>query len=150
VILLDTCVLSELARPGPDAHVLAWFDAVDASGLYLSVLTLGEIRRGAALLPRSKRRTRLEEWIEGLQHAFAERILPVDAGTALVWGDISAAAERRGRKPPAVDALIAAVALQHDATLATRNHRDFRALGVRLMDPWQAGAGALAGPQGPT
>jgi predicted nucleic acid-binding protein len=140
VILLDTCVLSELARPTPEARVLAWFDAVDESELFLSVVTLGEIRRGASLLPRSKRRTRLEEWLDGLQRAFANRILPVDAATALVWGEISAAAERKGRKPPAIDALIAAVARRHDATLATRNLRDFQSLAVKLLDPWKASA----------
>jgi predicted nucleic acid-binding protein len=138
VILLDTCVLSEIARPEPDPHVLCWFASVDERELFLSALTLGEIRRGASLLPRSKRRTRLEGWLDGLQRAFADRILPVDAETALVWGEISAAAERKGRKPPAVDGLIAAVARQHDATLATRNVRDFQALAVRILDPWKS------------
>ena len=138
MIIVDTCVISEIAKPEPDRNVLTWFESTPEQELWLSVVTLGEIQRGAALLPKSKRRIRLEGWLEGLRAGFANRILPIDAETALTWGDLTAKAERRGRKAPAIDALIAASALRHDATLATRNLRDFEPLGVRLVNPWRA------------
>lgn len=133
--LLDTNVVSETREPHPDAGVLAFLSAAGAEGLFLSVLTLGELRKGVAL----KRRTdpmaasKLGIWVEGIATNFADRILPVDSATALRWGELSA-----GGSFPVIDMLIAATALSRDLTLVTRNTRDFQSSGALLLDPWRA------------
>ncbi len=136
MILLDTCVVSELARPAPDPRVLAWFEGVHEGDLHLSVLTLGEIRKGADLLDPGPRRDRILHWLDGLATTFADRMLPVDDATALVWGAVSAQARRAGRVRPPVDALLAATAIRHGMVLATRNRDDFEGMGAVLVDPW--------------
>lgn len=134
--LIDTNVLSELRRKQPDPRVVAWIEARPRQLQYLSVLTLGEIRKGIERLESSSRRTVLLDWLElELPHWFAGRLLDVDAATAQRWGRLTANA---GRPLPAIDGLLAATALQRDLTLVTRNTRDFQGLGVRLVDPWMA------------
>ena len=104
--LLDTNVISEVVRPRPEPLVLDWLEAADESLLYLSVLTLGEIRKGLALLQQGKRRTQLETWLEvELRARFSERILPIDAGVSERWGLLTAEATRRGKTLAAIDAL---------------------------------------------
>ncbi len=136
MILLDTCVLSELARPHPDAAVLAWWDTVPEDKLWLSALTLGEIKKGVHLLDAGPRRERIGAWLDELRATFSDRILPVDEEVALRWGTISAATRRAGRVRPPIDALLAATALAHNLTLATRNVSDFEGMGVMLVNPW--------------
>lgn len=138
MILLDTCVLSEVARATPDARVLAWFEARDDDDLRISVLSVGEIQRGIELLERGARRRRVEAWLEGLVGTFADRVLPVDEAVARRWGVVGARAQRAGRPRPPMDALLAATALHHDLVLATRNVADFEGTGVKLFDPWTA------------
>jgi len=137
LILLDTCVLSELARPEPDAGVLAWLDTIHDDALRLSVLTLGEIKKGADLLDAGPRRARVEAWLGELRATFADRILPVDEAVALHWGAISAATRRSGRVRPPIDSLLAATALAHQLKLATRNVSDFEGIGVAIVNPWE-------------
>jgi len=133
--LLDTNVISETRKSRPDAGVIAFLSAAGAEGLFLSVLTLGELRKGVAL----KRRTdpvasiKLGMWVEGIETNFAARILPIDSAIALRWGELSA-----GRNLPVIDMLIAATALNRDLTLVTRNTRDFESSGALLLDPWKA------------
>jgi len=136
VILLDTCVISEVARQDPDVSVARWFTSVPDDLLRLSVLSLGEIRKGVDLLGLGARRTRVEAWLEGLLVTFADRILPVDQQIALHWGTVSARCQRAGRPRPPIDALLAATAIRHRLTLATRNLADFADTGVDLLDPW--------------
>jgi predicted nucleic acid-binding protein len=138
VILLDTCVISELARPTPDPAVLAWLATRPDESLRLSVLTLGEIRKGAELLEPGPRRRRVEEWLDGLHTGFADRLLPVDREVALRWGVICAEQRRAGRVRPAVDTLLAATAVRHGMPLATRNVADFAGTGAVVIDPWSA------------
>ena len=96
--LLDTNCISELVRNKPESRVLKWMEEADESLLYLSVLTLGEIRKGVAALPQSRRRSQLEAWLEqDLQVRFAGRILPIDAAVADRWGSLAADAKRKGR-----------------------------------------------------
>jgi predicted nucleic acid-binding protein len=115
--------------------VIAFLSAAGAEGLFLSVLTLGELRKGVAL----KRRTdpwaasELGAWVEGIATNFADRILPIDTAAALRWGELSA-----GGNPPVIDMLIAATALSRDLTLVTHNTRVFKSSGVLLLDPWRA------------
>ncbi|HEY6768923.1 MAG TPA: type II toxin-antitoxin system VapC family toxin [Candidatus Sulfotelmatobacter sp.] len=137
--LLDTNCISESIRKRPESRVVSWLRAVDESLLYLSVLTLGEIRKGAAMFPDSKRRAHLETWLESdLRVRFAERILGVDAEIADRWGLLTAQAQHKGRPLAAVDGLIAATALEHNLTIVSRNVSDFDGTDVPVFNPWEA------------
>lgn len=136
--LLDTCVISELIRPGPDAAVVAWTGATPHERCFMSAITLGELNEGIARLPAGKRRKGLESWLEGLLAAYGSRILPVDAEVAKKWGALSGALRRNGVATSVADGLIAATALFHGMTLATRNVADFDPFGVRIVDPWKS------------
>jgi len=132
--LVDTNVLSELRRPQPAASVVAWFSERPAASLYLSVLTLGEIRKGVAQVQDVARRQRLSDWLElELPAWFMGRVLPIDAAVADCWGQLQTAAV----KPlPAIDSLLAATAIQHGLVLVTRNQKDFAGLPLEVFNPW--------------
>jgi predicted nucleic acid-binding protein len=135
--LVDTNVLSELRRKHPDPRVVAWFAARSAQSLFLSVLTLGEIRKGIAAMADvdATRRQALGDWLEvALPTFFLGRVLSIDSVVADRWGQLQAQA---GRPLPAIDSLLAATALQHNLTLVTRTVRDFAGLGVSLVNPWE-------------
>jgi predicted nucleic acid-binding protein len=135
--LVDTNVPSELTRPSPDARVRHWVEVQDNASLHLSVVSVGEIRKGFTLLPQSKRRTQLEEWFEFyLLPLFGDRILPVSQAVGDRWGVISAECQLRGAPLNTADGLIAATALEHDLTIVTRNVKDFAELGVDILNPW--------------
>lgn len=114
--------------------MIAFLSAADAAGLFLSVLTLGELRRGVAVRRRidSAAADQLGAWVDGIETIFADRVLPVDPATARRWGELSA-----GRSLPVIDTLIAATAIVHGLTLVTRNIRDVESTGVPVVDPWQ-------------
>ena len=132
--LVDTNVLSELRRKAPDPGVLAWFAAQPARRLYLSVLTLGELRKGIDALPEGHKRAALQAWLEtDLPRFFLGRVLMLDAPVADCWGRLLA---QTGRPVPAIDSLIAATALHHGLTLVTRNTRDFEFPGLAVLNPW--------------
>ena len=132
--LIDTNVLSELRRKTPSAGVAAWISPRPPATLYLSVLTLGEIRKGIDALADKARKIKLIDWLETeLPAFFTGRILPVDAQVADRWGRLLGAA---GRPLPAIDSLLAATALAHDLILVTRNVKDYAGLGLQIIDPW--------------
>jgi predicted nucleic acid-binding protein len=134
--LIDTNVLSELRRREPDAGVVRWMSGRPATTLYLSVLTLGELRKGVEGLTEGDRKRRLLDWLEvELPTYFAGRLLPVDARVAERWGRLMAQA---GRLLPAIDSLLAATALSHGLTLVTRNLKDFQHPDLPVLDPWAA------------
>jgi predicted nucleic acid-binding protein len=136
--LLDTNVISELVKPQPDGSVLRWIGETDEALLFLSVLTLGEIRNGIEKLGPGKRRGRLESWLAvDLPLRFQERVLAIDEGIAQRWGALSAAAAKTGRPVPVIDGLLAATALHHDLMLVTRGDGDVCGTGVPVLDPWQ-------------
>jgi predicted nucleic acid-binding protein len=117
---------------------MAWIDATDESLLYLSVLTLGEIRKGLAALPQGRRRTQLETWLDvQLRARFSGRIRPVDSHVADRWGWLTATAKRAGKALSVVDGLLAATALHHNLTIVSRNVSDFAHLHVPVLNPWQ-------------
>ncbi len=132
--LIDTNVLSELRRKSPDPGVVAWFSQRPATTLYLSVLTLGEIRKGIEGVDDEIRRQALLDWLETeLPTFFTGRILSIDGAVADRWGRLIAAA---GRPLPVIDSLLAATALEHDLVLITRNIKDFSGLPVQIFNPW--------------
>jgi predicted nucleic acid-binding protein len=140
--LLDTNVLSEFNRRGqPDRLVQHWLEAADPESLYVSVLTIGELRLGVELLPPSKRRSQLEHWLEqDLPEWFEGRVLPVDQSIAERWELLRAQAQMKGRPLSVIDALLAATALQHNLTLVSRNVSDSSVVGLDLVNPWAAPA----------
>lgn len=134
--LLDTNVLSETRRKQADERVTSFLASVDASALHISVLTLGELRKGVA----HKKQTdpgsakKLAAWIDGLEYSFADHILGIDAAVARLWGELSAERPR-----PVIDTLLAATAIVHDLTFVTRNTADVRGIKVKAFNPWTAG-----------
>lgn len=134
--LVDTNVLSELRRSTADGRVVAWVQARPRQSLYLSVLSLGEIRKGIEGVADPAFRQILTDWLEvEVPTYFVGRLLAIDALVADRWGRVQAAA---GRTLPAIDGLLAATALQHGLTLVTRNVKDFEGLGLELVNPWSA------------
>jgi hypothetical protein len=134
--LLDTNAVSELVRPRPNRRVLSWFQAVPDDALHLSVLTLGEIRKGVEQLRASRRRERLRVWLEqDLTDWFGTRLLPIDNVVADRWGRLLAQA---GRPMPAIDSLLAATALHHQLRLVTRNVNNFDFPGLEVVNPWKS------------
>jgi predicted nucleic acid-binding protein len=132
--LVDTNVLSEVVKPRPDARVTRWMRVAAGAGLYVSVLSLGEIRKGVERLDAGPRRTRLLTWLENdLPQLFEDRVLSIDTGVADRWGRLLAAV---GRPVPAIDSLLAATALHHDLRFVTRNTADFDFPGLDVFSPW--------------
>ncbi len=135
--LLDTNVISELIKAKPEARVRVWIDGTDETALFLSVLTIGEIRKGIVKLTDHRRRIALETWLDSvLVLRFSGRILPIDQAIADRWGRIAAEASARKAPLPVIDALLAATALHYDLTLVTRNTKDVARTHVSLFDPW--------------
>jgi hypothetical protein len=131
--LLDTCVLSELRKPGCNPGVSSWVARLQPHEAFLSVLTLGEIRRGIELqrLKSPAAAAGLERWLNGLEAHYGDRILPISAAVADTWGRLAP------HQPlPVSDGLIAATALEHKLTVVTRNVADFRRSGVNLLNPF--------------
>ncbi len=135
--LLDTNVVSEWVKPRPDAGVVAWLAEVDEDRVFISVVTLAELRHGIERMAAGTRRSRLETWLtDELTSRFEARVLSIDADIANLWGRITARGQAEGRSVGPMDAFIAATAEQHDLALVTRNVSDFESLGVRLVNPW--------------
>ena len=133
--LIDANVISELRRRQPEPQVVQWFVERPAQHLFLSVLTLGEIRRGVERLPAGSRRDTLLQWLQDeLPAFFAGRIVGIDAAVAHRWGCLLA---RSGRPLPAIASLLVAQALEHDLVLVTRNLKDVADLPVGVVNPWQ-------------
>jgi len=134
--LLDTNVLSEMVRKEPNERVLQWFDKTPDQLLYVSVLTIGEIRKGVEVITDTMRRERVRIWLEkDLPMWFGERILPIDIDVADEWGRLCA---QVGRPLPAIDSLLAATALHHKLRLVTRNTKDFNYPSLVLINPWES------------
>ncbi len=142
--LLDTVVLSEPAKPAERANLgaLAWLAAQDPFDLAISVLTLGEIRKGVALLDDGRQKRELLAWLaDDLPEQFDGRVLPVSADVAVAWGDLAATAQRHGRPLHVVDGLLLATAQVHGLTVVTRNLDDFELRGIPVANPYSPEAG---------
>jgi predicted nucleic acid-binding protein len=131
--LLDTDVLWETRKTKPAGEVIHWLNKAEPSELYVSVLALGELRKGVAVKhpidPDMARK--LGDWVDGLEYSFADRILDVDATTARIWGELTAERSR-----PVVDTLLAATAIAQNLVLVTRNVDEVRDIKLRVINPW--------------
>jgi toxin FitB len=135
--LLDTNVVSEWTKKEPNAGAIAWLSEVSEDEVYLSVVTLAEVRRGIERLPPGKRRRSLDEWLaEELYPRFRDRIIPIDIAIADRWGYLVAQREKRGRPISIMDALLAATAEVYSLTLVTQNDTDFRSTVKSVLNPW--------------
>src|SRR5216684_4258010 len=134
--LLDTNAVSEWVKPQPNAGLIAWMEAADEDRIFISVVSLAELRYGVERMAAGRRRSRLEQWLRNeLPLRFESRILPVDAQVAEAWGKIVSRSEAAGRPIGAMDALLAGTAETHQMTLVTRNVSDFRLLKA-VLNPW--------------
>lgn len=133
--LIDTDVLSESSNPSPNERVMAWLDAHDHE-IHLSTISLGEIVKGIELLPAGKRRREIADWFDRLARWAGPRLLPPTADVMHEWGRLCGRQEKKGRRLPVLDSLIAATARFHDLTVATRNSADYPP-DVRLFNPWE-------------
>jgi toxin FitB len=132
--LLDTNVLSETRKRQTDEGVISFLSSAEPSALYLSVLSLGELRKGVALKKRSDpdAAKKIGAWVDGLELTFADRILGIDMATAKLWGELSAQRPR-----PVIDTLLAATAIVHGLTFVTRNTGYVQDIRLKLLNPWK-------------
>lgn len=132
--LIDTNVISELVKPKPDKNVITWFDSIPGEDIYLSVLTLGEIRKGIEKVSDKSRKEKLRIWLEHeLPGWFGDRILSIDKQIVDCWGRIQA---HTRHSLPAIDSLIAATAISFNLALVTRNVADFKFETLEVINPW--------------
>jgi len=134
--ILDTCAVSDLRKDSPNAGLAAWLKAQDPADLFLSVMTLGELHKGLERLPQGPKKAGLKTWIERIESTYKAKILPINLATMRIWGQITARAAQQGRTLPALDAIIAAAALEHDMAIVTRNVGDFEPAGPRVINPF--------------
>lgn len=135
--LLDTNVVSEWVRPAPDRGVVEWLAEVDEDRVFISVMTLAELRYGIERMPAGRRRRRLDEWLrDDLIARFDGRMLPMDTAVAEAWGTMMARSQALGRPMGVADGFIAATAEVHGLALVTRNASDFEAAVKTIVNPW--------------
>ena len=135
--LLDTCVVSELVKRKPSDAVVAWLSSIPVADLFLSAVTLGEIRKGVSrLAPDDPRLPALEAWLAGIRRDYSGRIVAFNENAAILWGRISGEKSRVGRPLPVADSQIAATALASGMTLVTRNVPDMSGMGVPVFNPF--------------
>ncbi len=138
MILLDTNVVSEPLRPEPDARVIQWIDAQPLETLYLSAMTVAELRAGVALMPAGRRRDRLNDYLEkSVLPSFVGRVLPFDLACTYAYAQVLAKVRRVGSGIETADALIAAMATANGFIVATRDTRPFEAAGLTVVNPWE-------------
>ena len=139
--LLDTCVISELVKPFPNGKVIDWLRNTPDDRLFLSVVTIGEIRKGISKLGESKKKTLLTNWLNTLIQDYQNRIYPIDLMVAENWGNLQGMAEKTGNPMSSFDSLIAAIAYTHNLVLVTRNEKDFTASHLPIVNPWKINEG---------
>lgn len=131
-------MISELRHPKCNPAVRETIEALNSDHIFLSMISIGEIAKGVALLKHSRRKKVLHDWLETLVRSYTDRLLPIDLETSHIWGELTAAAQKIGRIVPASVGLIAASARRHGLHLVTRNTADFEPTGVLLVNPWRS------------
>lgn len=137
MILLDSCVISEVLKSEPSPRVVSWLDTLPEERVYIPSIVIGEIRKGIELLPTGNKKGALTIWLEQLQQRFSGKILSFDEETAVIWALLTSRLEKSGTRAPVMDSLIAASALRYNAILATRNSRDYENTGIQLVNPFE-------------
>ena len=132
---MDTNIFSELAKTKPNEQVVRWLRDHETQ-LYLSTISIGEIRRGIEGLPAGKRKKALQSWFSALCKRMEGRILSFNTSTAHVWGQLMAAWDKKGTTVPSLDSQLAATAHRHKLTMVTRNVADFKNTGVKVINPF--------------
>lgn len=135
--LLDTCVISEMVKPSPDKKLIRWVENEPSTSLFLSVITIGEIRKGLSKLPASRKKEKLTIWLNTLLEEYSDRILAIDLTVAENWGEMQGRAEKEGVGMPSIDGLIAAITYTNNMTLVTRNETDFISANIPIINPWK-------------
>jgi predicted nucleic acid-binding protein len=136
--LLDTCIISELAKAKPKKRVVDWVLQQNEEDLYLSILTFGELYKGIEKLSPSRKKEELHHWVENdLKNRFWNRIIDINLNIAEVWGIIQGKAERVGKPMPAIDSLVAATGIAMSLIVVTRNIQDMKQSGVGLLNLWE-------------
>jgi len=134
--LLDTCAISEITKTQANSGVIEWLKSTNSEDLYLSVINIGEIKKGINKLPASKKKQDLLFWLETLLEDYQSRILTVDLSVMENWSLLVTNAEKKGQPIASMDSIIAAIAYTHHLTLVTRNERDFYACNIPMINPW--------------
>jgi predicted nucleic acid-binding protein len=137
--LIDTCVISEFVKRKPNDHVRNWYNLQQEIQLFISAVSLAEIKKGIYKIKPSQpeRALKLQNWLDKLELSFSQRILPINNDVLEQWAQISASMERQGNTLAVMDSLIAATALHHNLTIATRNVNDFNALPLKIINPFE-------------
>jgi len=134
--LLDTCLISELPKTIPNQKVIDWLKKIPSDSLFISVITIGEIRKGLTKLQPSEKKERLTYWLNNLLKFYSERILPIDLTVAEKWGNLQGNAEKAGKPMSSVDSLLAATASVHNLIMVTRNESDFEMGEISITRLW--------------
>ncbi|MBE9056745.1 type II toxin-antitoxin system VapC family toxin [Sphaerospermopsis sp. LEGE 08334] len=136
--LLDTCVISEYVKKQPCERVINWIDVQEESSLFISIITIAEIKKGVVRIEKSQpsRYQKLEKWLQKLEQRFANRILPLNENILDTWAKICGKSEAEGKKLPIMDSLIAATASENNLIIVTRNISDFGFSSVNVFSPW--------------
>ncbi len=135
--LVDTNVISEPSRKRPDPKVIHWLAGIDDARIYISALTVGEMKKGAVKLSSVSDSVLVQDYLEKMRNRFTGRILPITEQTFLVWGRMIAEFELKGIVRPVLDSLLEATAVEHDLILVTRNVRNFKESSVTILNPWE-------------
>jgi predicted nucleic acid-binding protein len=133
--LVDTNIFSEPTRPHPNRAVMAWLQENEPN-IYVSTITIGELRRGIERLAESGRKTKLRHWLQSLCDCMKGRVLSYSTSSAHVWGQLNAKWDEKGIVIASLDSQIAAIAHRHGLTVVTRNIKDFEKTGVKVLDPF--------------
>jgi predicted nucleic acid-binding protein len=137
--LIDTCIISEFVKRKPNDHVRNWYNLQQEIQLFISAVSLAEIKKGIYKIKpfQPERALKLQNWLDKLELSFSQRILPINNDVLEQWAQISASMERQGNTLAVMDSLIAATALHHNLTIATRNVNDFNALPLKIINPFE-------------
>jgi hypothetical protein len=138
--LLDTCVVSEYVKKKPNFQVIQWLDEQNEDSLFISILTIAELKKGIIKIKKSQasRYQKLNNWLLKIEQRFAGRILPLNKNILDTWAKICGESEARGKKLPIMDSLIASTATQHNLIIVTRNIDDFKFSSNQLFNPWDS------------